>query len=354
MGTDDENRTTLRDLSLPVRMVLAAFLISVGAGYFSALVQLHFQHAAAGDPLPGPDETINAYHGRKDMSQLERLLVADEHRPFNGSGSMAAAFTTRGNLDGFAARRAEEKKIALPAAEAEVRKEREGERLALIAWIRAGSDETAYAEDKFALTGKLAEQPLTEKYLDVDETSKVRGAKIQTILNERCARCHKTEYSGSPSNFPLQTYADVKRYTAPEWTGGMSLTKLAQSTHVHLLGFSMLYGMTGVIFAFSSFPAVIRFLIAPLALIAQVADVSCWWLARIDPIYAKMIMVTGGIVALSLAAQIVGSLLDMFEKKGRLVLAGLIVAAGVGGFVIKQKVIDPHLAIEKTFAVSKP
>ena len=29
------------------------------------------------------------------MSQFERLLVTDESKPFNGSGSMRAAFTTR-------------------------------------------------------------------------------------------------------------------------------------------------------------------------------------------------------------------------------------------------------------------
>ena len=27
----------------------------------------------------------------------------------------------------------------------------------------------------------------------------------------------------------------------------------------------------------------VRVLVAPIVLIAQVADVSCWWLARIDP-----------------------------------------------------------------------
>ncbi len=35
-------KITLRDLPLPVRLVLSLFLIGVGAGYFSALVQLAF------------------------------------------------------------------------------------------------------------------------------------------------------------------------------------------------------------------------------------------------------------------------------------------------------------------------
>jgi hypothetical protein len=355
MGDPNEPRTTLRDLSFSSRLVLSAFLISVGVGYFSALVQLHFQHAAAGEPLPGPKDAEHIYYGHAENSQLERLLLADEHRPFNGTGSMASAFTSRGGLDGAARRRADEKKVDAAVAEAEVRKERDGERFALIAWIRAGANEEAYNDDKFKLEGDLATQPVTEKFLEADDDKKdVRYAKIKSILDQRCARCHKTSYSGSPSNYPLEKYSDVKVYTAKEWIGGMSLTKLAQSTHVHLLGFSMLYGLTGLIFTFTSFPALIRFIIGPLALVAQIADVSCWWLARMDPYFAKVIMITGGIVAVSLGVQIVGSLFDMFEKKGKAVIFVLIVAAGVGGFYVKQQVIDPHLAREKAMAVVKP
>src|SRR5262245_39161669 len=85
-------RFVLRDLSLPSRLVVALFLVSVGLGYFSALVQLHFQLATAGNLLPGQRETIDAYHGRAGISQLERLLRADESQPFNGTGSMRQAF----------------------------------------------------------------------------------------------------------------------------------------------------------------------------------------------------------------------------------------------------------------------
>ena len=48
-------------------------------------------------------------------------------------------------------------------------------------------------------------------------------------------------------------------------------------------------------------------LIAPLPLLAQVADISCWWLARLEgPIgeqFAQAILVTGGIVGLSLVCR---------------------------------------------------
>src|SRR5205807_10442452 len=86
--------TALRDWPLPIRLVLAVFLVSVGLGYFSALVQLHFQHAAPGKLLPGVEEAVGAYNGAAEKSKLQRLLEADISKPFNGTGSMRPAFTT--------------------------------------------------------------------------------------------------------------------------------------------------------------------------------------------------------------------------------------------------------------------
>src|SRR5947207_11488029 len=94
MGTTPE-RLTLRSLSLPTRLVLASFLIAVGLGYFSALVQLHFARASGGDLLPSPQDTISVFSGGKSQkSPLQRLLEADVSKPFNGGGTMRPAFTT--------------------------------------------------------------------------------------------------------------------------------------------------------------------------------------------------------------------------------------------------------------------
>src|SRR3954471_15790177 len=92
-------RWTLRDLPLAARLTLAAFLISVGLGYFSALVQLHFQHAEPGQHLPAAEQAVLKFHpfpvGKPPKSRFQLLIEADESLPFNGTGQMAAAFTTR-------------------------------------------------------------------------------------------------------------------------------------------------------------------------------------------------------------------------------------------------------------------
>src|SRR5215472_1614046 len=93
MGTEQEQRLTLQELSLPVRLTIAAFLFSVGLGYIAAMVQLKMQLASAGKFPPTSEDVINAYHGNHQKSQFQRLLEASDSQPFNGQGSMRAAFT---------------------------------------------------------------------------------------------------------------------------------------------------------------------------------------------------------------------------------------------------------------------
>src|SRR6516165_5516342 len=100
MGTDPPTpaRLRLRDLPLSARLVLSAFLISVGCGYFAALVQLHFQHASPGQTLPSRDDVVRRFHGPvgdKPKPKLQTVLEAEEDRPFNGSGTMRLAFTIK-------------------------------------------------------------------------------------------------------------------------------------------------------------------------------------------------------------------------------------------------------------------
>jgi hypothetical protein len=350
MGEGKTERLILRDLPLPIRLVLATFLMSVGLGYLSALVQLHFQQASPGEPLPGPKEVIDNYHGRSGMGQLERLITANENKPFNGSGSMHAAFTHRsGGWARCIREQAEKKKLPRDEAEQDLRKERELEVQAIVSWISAGANAQDYAAHALSeeLAAALGETP-NDQFFTRDADAKRTTANVQAIIDTRCARCHAGGKSGPEGAIHLDTVEGVRDYCAPEKTGGgMSLTKLAQSTHVHLLGFSMLYGLTGFIFACTSYPLWVRCLLAPWPLVAQLADIGCWWLGRFDPWFAQAIMVTGGFVAVGLLSQILGSLFNLFGRAGRVALVFLIVLVGGAGAVLQTKVIGPYLAGEK-------
>ncbi len=358
---------SLRDLPLAARLTLALFLISVGIGYVSALVQLHFQHATPGQLLPTTDDAVRVFFGHtgdRPQSKIEQLLPEDfQGKKMNGQGQMTNAFFKRAeDYDDALRERAKElakKQGGKPkapaikeAAKEEVDQERHGERLAMIAWVRGGANEAEYNENKFPLPDDLSKRPMTRTYLVEEDghAAEPRTIKIQTLFQERCANCHQA--GGEAQNFPLTNFAEIKKYTTVKTASGMSLEKLAQTTHVHLLGFSMLYGMTGLILAFSSYPRFLRLLLCPLPLLAQVVDISLWWLARLPepqgPMYARAIVVSGAVVAVGLLLHIVLGLFNLFSKKTWLVLLLLFGAAGYVGHTTKLRVIDPFIAQEKT------
>jgi hypothetical protein len=354
----------LRDLPLAARLTLAVFLISVGIGYLSALVQLHFQHATPGSVMPTPENAVDIFHGKttQPMSKLQILLEADPGLKFDGTGQMSAAFTEKSsNWEATVGERAEQ--IApkhkdkqgddLQAlAEQELRGERDGERLALISWVQNGAKKGEYDQDAFPLPPELKDHPITEKYVANKGRTQAEPAviKIRSIFKDRCVKCHREESTSKANKFPVDTFERLHKYIPAVSSSAMSLNKLAQTTHVHLLGFSMLYGLTGLLLAFSSYPRFLRVVLCPLPLLAQVVDISLWWLARFDDPYgsqfARAIVVSGGIVGGSLFLHILLGLWDLFTWKGRFVLVLLAGAAGFGGYVAKEKVIDPYMAQE--------
>jgi hypothetical protein len=361
MDSSSTRRPVLRDLPLDARLVLAAFLVSVGIGYCSALVQLHFQAAGPGQLLPGAKESCQIYHGRPVMSQLERLLVSDEGKPFNGSGSMRSAFTTRSagwaNAIQKKARQLKldpKQKPDLLRAEKELRAEREGEILVLLDWLHNGLKPEAYAQDAYLLPPTLADQPLTPAFVSEEES--VKKVQIKSLLETRCARCHGEGKGGPAGQAPLESYEEIHGYCAVETTGGgMSLTKLAQTTHVHLLGFAMLYGLTGLIFCFTSYPAVVRFVLAPLPLLVQVVEIAAgWWGGRAYEPLALAIPILGGVVAVGLLFQIVLSLFDLFGRVGKILVFLLLLGGALGGGALTKHVIQPYLQEESRGAPTRP
>src|SRR5262249_8059219 len=157
----------------------------------------------------------------------------------------------------------------------------------LLDWLRNGADKKAYEEDKYAVTAAFGGKPITSSYLVTKDDKPVQplAVKIQSLLQDRCLRCH-TAGGGADNKarkYPMDTYDQLAKYAQAKSGSGMSLESLALTTHVHLLGFGMMFALTGVIFSLTSYPVSVRVLIAPLALLAQVVDIVCWWAGRSDP-----------------------------------------------------------------------
>jgi hypothetical protein len=304
-------RFTLRDLPAAPRAVVAVFLVAVAAGYAAALVQLHYQHASPGNLLPGTADVKRAYGGRPEVSTIERLLETNGG-PFGGAGTMRPAFTVR-------SRDWEELTRGLsPEALQQLTARREAERLALLDWVRGGADRDAYERDDHPLGAGLAALDLAPELLVVDartgQPASPRRARIRTLIQQRCVDCHGTDgrYEAARAA-PLDSYEALRPY-CQAGRKGTSVEKLAQTTHAHLFGFAVLYGLTGLIFSYSSYSAGVRLTFAPLALAAQVAEVGCWWLTRLEPAFAGAVVGTAALATVGLAVQVVGSLWDLSGK----------------------------------------
>jgi hypothetical protein len=344
-------RWTLRQLPLPAKLVVSTFLVSVGLGYFSALVQLHLRHGSRdGEPLPTSADVVRRFAGvtkgsPDPRSRVEALIMGRTDGEMT-KDTMAPAFFGKSGTK-YAADCAKRGKET-------VDREREGERLLLRAWVRTDPAvrKKAYEADAFPIPADLSAQPVTEDYVDKD----AKTFAVKSLIDGRCGRCHPGDHPPSLETYPeLEPLCDApKGEVLPGgWvrtSGQMSIDALTQSTHAHLLSFSMLFALTGLAFAFTGYSRGIRLVIAPLVLVAQVADIACWWLARVPgpgPYFAMAILGTGGVVGLGLSAQIIGTLLDLFGRKGRFVLVVLFLSAGLGFAVLYTNAIEPALAAEK-------
>src|SRR5262249_23902977 len=152
-----------------------------------------------------------------------------------------------------------------------------------------------YENDACPMPPSLADHPIDKDDLDGDKI------KVKSIIDQRCSKCHADEgLEGKKKLVDYSDFADVLEVPqAGRTSRQMSVTGLAETTHVHLLSFCMLWMLTGVIFAFSSYWKWLRCILAPPVLLAQVADVACWWLARlpdVGPYFALAIIGTGTVV----------------------------------------------------------
>jgi len=381
-STPVASRWTLRDLPLPAKLVVSTFLISVGLGYLWAIAQIHFKHASVGEPMPTPADLVARFSGapwplvpkpeaekkgdevgkademgvkvpgvkvktiidkrcawchgnggeraEEELTSYDKISVFVKTTPEFPKGQLYAvvngtrkSWNKKNMVKAFFEKSEDWDDLSAEQRKA-VEPHREAERLALAAWLDAGAPKAQYEADSFPLPAGFDPKDLPKD--------------VQTVS----APLAPAAIGGAKP--PPDPWKEAKRRQ-------LSVEALTQSTHAHLLTFSILWALTGLTFAFTRYPLAVRTLIAPIVLIAQVIDVACWWLARLDPpagpYFALAIMGTGAVVGIGLVLQILLSLWDLYGRSGRLVLL-LLFLAGVMGFgVAFEKVINPQLQAER-------
>lgn len=156
------------------------------------------------------------------------------------------------------------------------------ERAEIIGWVRAGAPREGYD-------------------------------KVQPVFERNCIACHNAK-SGLPIP-PLTTFEEVKKLAQVDT--GPTLVELARVSHVHLFGISFIFLLTGAIFALSETMGwKWRAFILALPYLTIWADIGAWWVTKYEPAFAWVVVVSGALMGLALAAQILIPLWEMWLAKG--------------------------------------
>jgi hypothetical protein len=148
----------------------------------------------------------------------------------------------------------------------------------IVAWLKSGADETAYE------------------------------ATIRPILTQRCIGCHS---AASGMKIPdLSNYAGVSEVANVDT--GQSLFTLVKLSHIHLFGIGLILFGVGYIFCLAVLPVWLKTTLILTPFVAVFIDIAAWFLTKWDPFYAWTVMISGAMMGIALAAQILISLYQMW------------------------------------------
>jgi len=156
------------------------------------------------------------------------------------------------------------------------------ERFKIIEWVRAGADAEDYKDNG-----------------------------IEKIIESRCVMCHN-ENAGSLPNF--KDFDVLKSYTTEDT--GATFASLTRVSHIHLFGISFIFMFVGLIFSFAeTTPTPYKCVAIGMPYAFLLADILSWWLTKIHPMFAWLVILAGMGMGVSFAFMWVTSILEMWLFK---------------------------------------
>jgi len=268
-------QTSLRDYSVPAKVMLTAFLMLVGAGYLVALFNIYEHHQDA-DLEPGLtlNDLRRVYHGLETEAteEVQAVLPSPMLKMVSPGGKMRKNLEKGGQQDVET----------------------------LISWLEEGGQ-----REKFASEGAYG----------------AGTPSPQQVIARNCIRCHHADggdaedvpYAPDPDTLPDFERVSAKStpeagpttseagtvYLAPE-----DRAELVQITHAHMLAIPVFVLIVGWLFLQTGFPGRVKLVLGPLPMLALCADFASWWLARPFEPFIYVIAAAGAVFGLSFSLQI--------------------------------------------------
>lgn len=145
------------------------------------------------------------------------------------------------------------------------------------------------------------------KWADAGAPADEWESKIKPLVNEYCAPCH--------ANIPgLANITDKKVMDQmTKRDEGIPISSLIRVSHIHLFGVSFIFFFVGWIFTYATgFSPVTKavLIVAPFAFL--IADVASWWLTKMNPNFAWLVIIGGFGYSLASTIMIFTSLYQMW------------------------------------------
>ena len=156
------------------------------------------------------------------------------------------------------------------------------ERFQIIQWVRDGASEKEYK------------------------------ATIKPIIDQYCVGCH-TSNAGLLADF--SKFESLKKFS--ESNEGATFQSLTRISHIHLFGISFIFMFVGVIFSFSTgVPYYLKYPAIVMPYLFLLVDIASWWLTKLNPHFAWLVIVAGFGLGVSFAFMWTVSMYQMWILGG--------------------------------------
>jgi hypothetical protein len=168
--------------------------------------------------------------------------------------------------------------------------------------LNGSMKDKAPEQERFKIMEWVRDGALIEDYKDDG---------IDKIIESRCVMCHNESASGIPD---FTKFEQLKILTAQDT--GATFSSLIRVSHIHLFGISFIFMFVGLIFSFAETTTTQYKCIAigmPYGFL--IADILSWWLTKIHPMFAWLVILAGMGMAVSFVFMWATSILEMWFFK---------------------------------------
>jgi len=131
---------------------------------------------------------------------------------------------------------------------------------------------------------------------------------IQPIFEASCGSCHSAE--AAVAGVVTVDYASLAPLLQQDT--GKSVPRLVGISHTHVLATLSVIFLLVFIFSFTRYPQALKGLVMVFSSLAILLDVGSWWLAKLSPALAVLVLLGGLSLAVSFLALIALSLVDLW------------------------------------------